>query len=274
MKLERRGLRGRGICRQPDIRRHGPACGPARHCVDPELIMYDEPFAGSGPDLAGHHGPAHPPAQRRRGSDQRAGVRTTTATFHLADHVIILGPGGCGAGHPDEVMASTDPLVHQFRMLPTGPVPFHYPGPDAAQGLWPYRRAAMNWFHPANLGFAVRSKTGRHWPAPRLFAPVVADATGGRRLRDQGWCAIRCTSWVTTLAIIAVSGSLSVCAGPAGYYTLQRYGSSALGLWWRCRCCASWGRWSRLCCLPACRALSLTAEIGLMRAGEQPSAME
>ena len=57
------------------------------------------------------------------------------ATLELADHAIILGPGVIAAqGTPDEVRASTDPLVHQFiNALPTGPVPFHYPGPDIAQ---------------------------------------------------------------------------------------------------------------------------------------------
>ena len=56
------------------------------------------------------------------------------ATLELADHVVILGPGVIAAqGTPDEVRASSDPLVHQFiNALPTGPVPFHYPGPDIA----------------------------------------------------------------------------------------------------------------------------------------------
>ena len=57
------------------------------------------------------------------------------ATLELADHVIILGPGVIAAqGTADEVRASSDPLVHQFvNALPTGPVPFHYPGVDIAQ---------------------------------------------------------------------------------------------------------------------------------------------
>lgn len=61
------------------------------------------------------------------------------ATFALADHVIILGAGVVAAqGTPAEVRASTDPLVHQFvNALPTGPVPFHYPGPTAASDFGP-----------------------------------------------------------------------------------------------------------------------------------------
>jgi phospholipid/cholesterol/gamma-HCH transport system ATP-binding protein len=46
-------------------------------------------------------------------------------------------------GTPDEVRASTDPLVHQFvNALPTGPVPFHYPGPTVAQDFGRGRGAA------------------------------------------------------------------------------------------------------------------------------------
>ena len=57
------------------------------------------------------------------------------AGLELADHVVILGPGVIAAqGTPDEVRASSDPLVHQYvNALPTGPVPFHYPGVDIAQ---------------------------------------------------------------------------------------------------------------------------------------------
>ena len=61
------------------------------------------------------------------------------ATFALADHVIVLGPGTIAAqGTPEAVRHSTDPLVHQFvNALPTGPVPFHYPGPEVAQDFGP-----------------------------------------------------------------------------------------------------------------------------------------
>ena len=68
-----------------------------------------------------------------------AAASTANATLALADHVIILGAGVVAAqGTPAEVRASTDPLVHQFvNALPTGPVPFHYPGPTAASDFGP-----------------------------------------------------------------------------------------------------------------------------------------
>ncbi|HRO54549.1 MAG TPA: ABC transporter ATP-binding protein [Alicycliphilus sp.] len=107
--------------------------------LDPELIMYDEPFAGLDPISLGTA------AQLIRRLNDAMGLTTVIVshdleeTFRLADQVIILGPGTVAAqGTPDEVRASQDPLVHQFvHALPTGPVPFHYPGPSVAQDFGP-----------------------------------------------------------------------------------------------------------------------------------------
>ncbi|HRM00912.1 MAG TPA: ABC transporter ATP-binding protein, partial [Acidovorax sp.] len=107
--------------------------------LDPELIMYDEPFAGLDPISLGTA------AQLIRRLNDAMGLTTIVVshdleeTFRLADQVIILGPGTVAAqGTPDEVRASQDPLVHQFvHALPTGPVPFHYPGPSVAQDFGP-----------------------------------------------------------------------------------------------------------------------------------------
>ena len=107
--------------------------------LDPELVMYDEPFAGLDPISLGTA------AQLIRQLNDTMGLTTIIVshdldiTFQLADHVIILGPGTIAAqGTPDEVRNSTDPLAHQFvHALPTGPVPFHYPGPDVAEDFGP-----------------------------------------------------------------------------------------------------------------------------------------
>ena len=141
MKLNAVGLRG-----ARDLLPSQISGGMARRvalaraiALDPELIMYDEPFAGLDPISLGTT------AQLIRQLNDAMGLTSVlvshdlTATFHLADHVIILGPGVVAAqGTPAEVMASTDPLVHQFvNALPVGPVPFLYPGPDAAQDFGP-----------------------------------------------------------------------------------------------------------------------------------------
>ena len=100
--------------------------------LDPELIMYDEPFAGLDPISLGTA------AQLIRQLNDTLGITSIVVshdleeTFRIADKVIILANGAVAAqGAPDEVRNSTDPLVHQFvNALSEGPVKFHYPGPD------------------------------------------------------------------------------------------------------------------------------------------------
>ena len=141
MKLNAVGLRG-----ARDLMPSQISGGMARRvalaraiALDPELIMYDEPFAGLDPISLGTA------AQLIRQLNDAMGLTTIIVshdveeTFRLADHVIILGAGAIAAqGTPEEVRNSTDPLVHQFvNALPTGPVPFHYPGPSVAQDFGP-----------------------------------------------------------------------------------------------------------------------------------------
>jgi phospholipid/cholesterol/gamma-HCH transport system ATP-binding protein len=103
--------------------------------LDPELVMYDEPFAGLDPISLGTA------AQLIRRLNDTLGITSIVVshdleeTFHIADQVIILANGRIAAqGTPEEVRASTDPLVAQFvHARPDGPVQFHYPGPTVAQ---------------------------------------------------------------------------------------------------------------------------------------------
>ena len=103
--------------------------------LDPELIMYDEPFAGLDPISLGTA------ARLIRTLNDALGLTSIVVshdleeTFRVADQVIILGAGGVAAqGTPAEVMANPDPLVQQFvHAQPIGPVPFHYPAPSLAQ---------------------------------------------------------------------------------------------------------------------------------------------
>ncbi|WP_313077414.1 ABC transporter ATP-binding protein [Melaminivora sp.] len=137
MKLHAVGLRG-----ARDLMPSQISGGMARRvalarsiALDPELVMYDEPFAGLDPIALGTA------AQLIRRLGEAMGLTSIIVshdleeTFRLADHMVILGPGNVAAqGAPEEVRASTDPLVHQFvRALPTGPVPFHYPAPEVEQ---------------------------------------------------------------------------------------------------------------------------------------------
>ena len=134
MKLNAVGLRGARALMPSEI-----SGGMARRvalaraiALDPELIMYDEPFAGLDPISLGTA------AKLIRQLNDTLGITSIVVshdleeTFRIADKVIILANGGIAAqGTPDEVRDSTDPLVHQFvNALAEGPVQFHYPGPN------------------------------------------------------------------------------------------------------------------------------------------------
>jgi phospholipid/cholesterol/gamma-HCH transport system ATP-binding protein len=134
MKLHAVGLRG-----ARDLMPSQVSGGMARRvalaraiALDPDLVMYDEPFAGLDPISLGTA------ARLIRTLNDTLGLTSILVshdleeTFHVADHVVILGAGGVAAqGTPDEVRQSTDPLVQQFiHARPQGPVPFHYPAPS------------------------------------------------------------------------------------------------------------------------------------------------
>jgi phospholipid/cholesterol/gamma-HCH transport system ATP-binding protein len=143
MKLNAVGLRG-----ARDLMPSEVSGGMARRvalaraiALDPDLVMYDEPFAGLDPISLGTA------AHLIRQLNDTLGITSIVVshdleeTFHIADQVIVLANGRVAAqGTPAEVRNSTDPLVHQFvHALPEGPVHFHYPGPsvndDFSEGL-------------------------------------------------------------------------------------------------------------------------------------------
>lgn len=134
MKLNAVGLRGAHALMPSEV-----SGGMARRvalaraiALDPELVMYDEPFAGLDPISLGTA------ARLIRELNDAMGLTSVIVshdleeTFHIADKVIVLANGRIVAqGAPDEVRHSDDPLVHQFvHALPEGPVHFHYPAPD------------------------------------------------------------------------------------------------------------------------------------------------
>jgi phospholipid/cholesterol/gamma-HCH transport system ATP-binding protein len=98
--------------------------------LDPQLMMYDEPFAGLDPISLGTS------AELIRQLNDALGITSIIVshdleeTFRIADRVIVLANGKIAAqGTPDEVRHSDDPLVHQFvNAKADGPVKFHYPG--------------------------------------------------------------------------------------------------------------------------------------------------
>ncbi len=137
MKLNAVGLRG-----ARDLMPSQVSGGMARRIalaraisLDPDLIMYDEPFAGLDPISLGMA------ARLIRELNDALGVSSIVVshdveeTFAIADNVVFIANGGLVAqGSPEEMRGSQDPLVHQFfNAEPDGPVHFHYPAPDSAQ---------------------------------------------------------------------------------------------------------------------------------------------
>jgi len=132
----------------------------------------------------------------------------------------------------------------------------------------------MSWYKPADLGLGVRRQLAGLGYGARLFARLLATLlTALRRfalVRDQ----IHFLGNYS-LAIIAVSGLfVGFVFGLQGYYTLQRYGSSeALGLLVTLSLVRELGPVVTALLFAGRAGTSLTAEIGLMKAGEQISVM-
>jgi phospholipid/cholesterol/gamma-HCH transport system permease protein len=127
----------------------------------------------------------------------------------------------------------------------------------------------------ANLGFAVRSYLAGLGLGARLFVRLVAEFGSNMRrfglVRDQVHFLGN-----YSLAIIAVSGLfVGFVLSLQGYYTLQRYGSAeALGLLVALSLVRELGPVVSALLFAGRAGTSLTAEIGLMKAGEQLSAMD
>ena len=97
--------------------------------LDPEFLMYDEPFSGLDPISV------LVTARLIRQLNDSMGLTSIFVsheikqTLEIADHVVILDSGKLAfQGSVDEIRKSTDPLVYQYvNQRPDGPVRFHYP---------------------------------------------------------------------------------------------------------------------------------------------------
>ena len=141
MKLDAVGLRG-----ARDLMPSEVSGGMARRialaraiALDPELVMYDEPFSGLDPISLGTAARLIRTLNDTMGLTSIFVSHELEQTFSIADHVIILANGRVAAqGTPQEVRQSADPLVTQYvHALPDGPVRFHYPGPSVEDDFGP-----------------------------------------------------------------------------------------------------------------------------------------
>jgi len=135
-KLQAVGLRGAARLMPAELSGGmGRRVALARAIVmDPELLIYDEPFVGLDPISMGVV------LRLIRRLNDTLGVSSIVVSHDVreitavADHCHLLSGGLIVAsGPPAEVAASSREDVRQFMHgLPDGPVPFHYPAPDYA----------------------------------------------------------------------------------------------------------------------------------------------
>ncbi len=130
MKLEAVGLRG-----ARDLFPEQLSGGMSRRvalaraiALEPDMVMYDEPFAGQDPISLGVL------MRLIRSLNQSLGITSVVVShdvdelLSIADHVYILGGGKVlDHGTPDSIRHSQSALVQQFlKGEPDGPIAFHY----------------------------------------------------------------------------------------------------------------------------------------------------
>jgi phospholipid/cholesterol/gamma-HCH transport system ATP-binding protein len=105
--------------------------------LDPQILMYDEPFVGQDPIAMGVL------VRLIRLLNDALGITSIVVshdlaeTASIADYLYVVGDGQVlGQGTPQELMQSDNPRIRQFMTGdPDGPVPFHYPAPDYREDL-------------------------------------------------------------------------------------------------------------------------------------------
>ena len=138
MKLNAVGLRGAASLRISEI-----SGGMARRvalaraiALDPELLMYDEPFAGLDPISMGVAANLIRTLNDATGATSLVVSHDVQECFLICDEAYLLSSQGRIVAHgtPQQLSASDDPQVRQFiRGEPDGPVRFHYPARSIAE---------------------------------------------------------------------------------------------------------------------------------------------
>src|SRR5690554_4470139 len=139
MKLEAVGLRGARHLMPAEL-----SGGMARRAalaraiaLDPELIMYDEPFAGQDPISMGVIVKLIKELNQSLGLTSIVVTHDVAEVLTIADYVYIMADKKVvGHGTPQALRQSDDPLVHQFlHGEADGPVPFHYAAKSLEEDL-------------------------------------------------------------------------------------------------------------------------------------------
>jgi phospholipid/cholesterol/gamma-HCH transport system ATP-binding protein len=148
MKLEAVGLRGAKYLQPSEL-----SGGMARRvalaraiALDPELILYDEPFAGQDPISMGV-------IVKLIRSLSDALSLTSVVVSHdvpevmsIADYIYVVAEKKIiGHGSPEQIRQHSSPLVQQFiKGEADGAVPFHYPAPKYSSELINLLKQSVN----------------------------------------------------------------------------------------------------------------------------------
>ena len=139
LKLQAVGLRGAAHLMPAEL-----SGGMARRvalarsiALDPELILYDEPFTGLDPISFGVIVRLIRSLNDSLGATSIIVTHDVQEALGVVDYVYFMAEGRVIAqGTPDEIRASAEPFVRQFvNGASEGPVPFHYPAPPYAADL-------------------------------------------------------------------------------------------------------------------------------------------
>lgn len=138
-KLEAVGLRGAADLMPGEL-----SGGMARRValaraivMDPEVLLYDEPFVGLDPISLGVILRLIKQMNKVLGITSIVVSHDVQELTSIADQIYLLS-GGCvvASGTPQELARSDSETVHQFMTgSEEGPVRFHYPAPDYASQL-------------------------------------------------------------------------------------------------------------------------------------------
>ena len=140
MKLESVGLRGAAQLMPSEL-----SGGMARRAalaraiaLDPDLIMYDEPFTGQDPISMGVIVELIKKLNQALNLTSIVVSHDVTEVLSIADYAyIVANKTVIAQGTPEQLMESQDPQVVQFLAGKSdGPVHFHYPAQDYVEDLF------------------------------------------------------------------------------------------------------------------------------------------
>ncbi len=139
MKLQAVGLRG-ALDLMPDELSGGMKRRVALAraiALDPQILMYDEPFVGQDPIAMGVLVRLIRLLTDALGITSIVVSHDLAETASIADYIYIVGDTQVlGQGTPAELMDSDNPRVRQFMQgIPDGPVPFHFPAANYRDDL-------------------------------------------------------------------------------------------------------------------------------------------